>query len=145
MFPVPHLFPHLYPWCWDRWKGLLACVMLDALLHAGPVFPPDCLIPESANCPYLTSVLPRCSGAVERSWWLTLDFGGAIVHSIPRQGIGAAQLFASCKPDFFPLATSRVHLVSAAIRIASPFRCNKCLRSNFPASPGSWESGNKLS
>lgn len=70
-----------------------ACVMLDALLlGAGPIFLPDCLIPEPTNCPYLTSVLPRCSGTVERSWWLTLDFGGAIVHSIPHQGIRAAQL-----------------------------------------------------
>lgn len=53
-----------------------------------------CLIASSQShklpLPDLTA--PRCSGAMERSWWLTLEFGGVIVHSIPQQGIGAAHL-----------------------------------------------------
>lgn len=46
--------------------GLLACVsseplavMLDALLHAGPILLPDCLIPEPTNCPSPDLSAPR--------------------------------------------------------------------------------------
>lgn len=46
LYPIRVSLLHLYPWGWDRWKGLLACLMLDALLHAGPISLPDCLIAE---------------------------------------------------------------------------------------------------
>lgn len=60
VFPVPHLcIAPTCPWGWGRWKGLLACVMLDALLRAGRTFLPNCHIPDPTNCPPpLTSVLP---------------------------------------------------------------------------------------
>lgn len=117
-------------------EGPPACVMLDALLLAGPIFVSDCLFPESQMLsPDLNSaqVLRGHGEELADDPWA---WGCCCTqHPSPgHQGCPAGSL-ASCKSDFSPPGTNRVRFFSTTIPITSLFHCNKCLCSNFPTSP----------
>lgn len=79
-----------------------------------------CLIASSQSpqpAPHLTSAPPGAPGLWD--WWLTLQLGAVIVHTILHQGTGAAQL--GICPDFSSPGSSRVRLISTTIPIAKPF------------------------
>lgn len=145
VFPVPHLCiaPHLHPWGWGRWKGLLACVMLDALLHAAHTF----LCPRAHKLPSPDlSALPGAPGLWGGAGGCPLSLELSLYTA--SLTIGAARL------GIWPLAKMTSPLLEQAESIWSPKGRRELFPlqqvpplqlSNFPAySPGSWESSNKL-
>lgn len=104
-------------------EGPPACVMLDALLLAGPIFVSDCLFPESQMLsPDLNSaqVLRGHGEELAADPWA---WGCCCTqHPSPgHQGCPAGSL-ASCKSDFSPPGTNRVRFFSTTIPFPFPSR-----------------------